>query len=96
MRSLKFYGMIVKIKNKITLLTLLTKNLIYSPQNLVYHFLQSIVNIFLYYSCLYKKTILKGFLHYIQVYLLFNIDLMHPEAESGRQDILVPPKLKNN
>ena len=39
----------VKIKNKTTFFTLLTKNLhIYPPQNLVYRFLQSIANIILY------------------------------------------------
>ena len=40
-----------------------------------------------------KKTTLKEFLHYMQVYLLL-IVLMHPEAEPGEQDVLVPQKLK--
>ena len=31
----------------------------------------------------------------MQVYLLFDIALMYPEAEPGGQDILVPPKIKN-
>ena len=51
------------------------------PQNLVYRFFQIIVNILLYCSCIYKKTTLKEFLHYMQVYLLFDMDLMQPEAK---------------
>ena len=31
----------------------------------------------------------------MQVCLLLDIALMHPEAEPGRQDILVHPKIKN-
>ena len=31
----------------------------------------------------------------MQVYLLFDIALMHPEAKPGGQDILVPSKSKN-
>ena len=31
----------------------------------------------------------------MQVYLLLDIALMHPEAKSGEQDILVPQKIKN-
>ena len=31
----------------------------------------------------------------MQVYVLLDIALMHPEAESGGQDILVPSKIKN-
>ena len=42
-----------------------------------------------------KKTTLKGFLHYMQVYLLLNTVLMHPEAELGGQDNFVHPKIKN-
>ena len=75
------------MKNENTLFTVLAKNpRIYPPQNLVYRFFQSIVNILLYCSCIYKKTTLKEFLHYMQVYLLFDIDLMQPEAKpEGRQ-----------
>ena len=29
------------------------------------------------------------------MYLLFDIVLMLPKAESGRQDILIPSKIKN-
>ena len=36
MRSLKFYGMIVKIKNEIPLFTLLAKNPIYTPLKIWY------------------------------------------------------------
>ena len=87
MRSSKFYGMIVKIKNKITLFTLLAKNLhICPPQNLVYHFLK-ILSIFFCTKVVFKKTTLEEFLHYMQVYLLIDIPLMHQEAKSGGQDI---------
>ena len=94
MRPSKLYGMIVKIKNKITLLTLFAKNFyINRPQYLVFHFLQNIVYILLYYSFIYKKTTLKRFLHYMQVYSLFDIALMNPETEPKEQDILVLPKI---
>ena len=69
MKSSKFYGMIIKIKNQITL-------------HFTYiFFFRGIVNILLYYSCFYKKTTLKRFLHYMQVYLLFDIVMMHSKAE---------------
>ena len=40
MRPSKFYGMIVKIKNKIALFTLLAKK---NAQNLVYDFFQNFI-----------------------------------------------------
>ena len=46
------------MKNENTLFTVLAKTPphIYPPQNLVYRFFQSIVNILLYCSCIYKKN----------------------------------------
>ena len=87
MRSSQFYGLIVKIKNKITLHFTRKKTHIYIPSKFsipVPLFLfQNIVNILLYYSCFIKKTTLKGFLHYVQVYLLLDLTLMNPEAKPG-------------
>ena len=81
------------MKNENTLFTVLAKNPhIYPPQNLVYRFFQSIVNTLLCCSCIYeyKKTTLKEFLHYMQVYLQFNMDLMQPEVKPEGRHISIP------
>ena len=76
------------MKNENTLFTVLAKKNIYLPQNLIFTFFK-LLSIF-YCTVFIKKTTLKEFLHYMQVYLLFDMDLMQPEAKSEGKHFSIP------
>ena len=85
------------MKNENTLFTVLAKNSIYTPLKIYYTAFFKVLSIFYCTVVVFiKKTTLKEFLHYMQVYLLFDMDLMQPEAKPKVETFWYPPKLKIN